>query len=109
MPQTGNRVRFLYRGSLLDGTVFDDGKDEPHEIILGRHQVMKPLEAALSSMEVGEERTVGIQAKDAYGLYDERALAAFPPTKCPTGRTFPSARRSDGPRRGTRSPSRRRS
>ena len=27
MPQTGNRVRFLYRGSLLDGTVFDAGKD----------------------------------------------------------------------------------
>ena len=70
MPQTGNRVRFLYRGSLLDGTVFDDGKDEPHEITRGRHQVMKPLEAALSSMEVGDERTVSIQAKDAYGLYD---------------------------------------
>ena len=89
MPQTGNRVRFLYRGSLLDGTVFDDGKDEPHEIILGRHQVMKPLEAALSSMEVGEERTVGIQAKDAYGLYDERALQSFPAYKVPHGEDLP--------------------
>ena len=89
MPQTGNRVRFLYRGSLLDGTVFDDGKDEPHEITLGRHQVMKPLEAALSSMEVGDERTVSIQAKDAYGLYDESALQSFPAYKVPHGEDLP--------------------
>ena len=94
MPQTGNRVRFLYRGSLLDGTVFDDGKDEPHEIILGRHQVMKPLEAALSSMEVGEERTVGIQAKDAYGLYDERALQKLSRLQS-APRGGPSRRRDD--------------
>ena len=86
---TGTRVRFLYRGRLSDGTVFDDGKDQPHEIILGRHQVMKPLEDALATMQPGEERTVAIAAADAYGPYRQDALQSFPTYAVPHGADLP--------------------
>ncbi len=50
---------------------------------------MKPLETALQSMEIDEERTVEIEAKDAYGLYDDEALQSFPAYKVPNGDKIP--------------------
>lgn len=78
MAQKGQTARFLYRGSFPDGEVFDDCEGTPHEIILGRRQVMKALEDVLLEMEPGEERTVELAAADAYGEYDERRRAALP-------------------------------
>lgn len=89
MAETKRRVRFLYRGSLPDGQVFDDCEGTPHDIVLGRGQVMKSLEEALSSMEVGDERTLSIAAEDAYGSYDEKALQSFPISSIPNGKDLP--------------------
>jgi peptidylprolyl isomerase len=82
-------ITFLYRGSLADGTVFDDGGDEPHEIAVGRSQVMPALEQALLAMEVGEERSVEIPAVDAYGNYDEGAVQMVPQISIPNGENLP--------------------
>jgi FKBP-type peptidyl-prolyl cis-trans isomerase 2 len=82
-------ISFLYKGSLSDGTVFDDSGDEPHEIITGRAHVMPVLEKALLEMEVGEERTLGIAAKDAYGEYDEEGVQKVPLYKIPNGGNMP--------------------
>jgi FKBP-type peptidyl-prolyl cis-trans isomerase 2 len=82
-------IGFLYRGSLPDGTVFDDSDGEPHVITVGRAHVMPLLEKALLEMDVGEERTVDIAAKDAYGAYDEEGVQKVPTYKIPNGENMP--------------------
>jgi FKBP-type peptidyl-prolyl cis-trans isomerase 2 len=82
-------ISFLYRGRLPDGTVFDDSADEPHEIVTGRAHVMPVLEEALLEMEVGEERTLEIAAKDAYGEYDEEGVQKVPTYRIPNGENMP--------------------
>lgn len=82
-------VSFLYKGSLPDGTVFDDCNGEPHQIHIGRRQVMRKLEDALAEMAIGEERTLEIAAEDAYGAYDESAVQRVPTFKIPNGANMP--------------------
>lgn len=89
MPYEGQRVRFLYRGCLPDGEVFDDCGGEPHEIVLGRHLVMRALEDALMDMEPGEERTIALAPEEAYGPYDEKAVQRVPTYKIPNGENLP--------------------
>lgn len=90
MAQPGQIIRFLYKGSLAEnGEVFDDCNGIPHEIILGRRQVMKALEDVLATMEPGEERIVNLSAEDAYGEYDESAVQRFPSYKVPNGENIP--------------------
>ncbi|MSA62430.1 hypothetical protein GKE55_11520 [Gordonibacter pamelaeae] len=89
MPSKGQRVRFLYRGSFPDGRTFDDCKGVPHEIVLGRRQVMKALEETLSAMEPGEERILELSPAEAYGAYDESALQRVPTYRIPNGENLP--------------------
>lgn len=89
MNRAGRTVAFLYRGSLPDGTIFDEGKNVPHSIVLGRGSVMRALEEVLEDMSLGEERTVEIAAADAYGAYDENAIQHVPLYKIPRKSTMP--------------------
>jgi FKBP-type peptidyl-prolyl cis-trans isomerase 2 len=89
MATKGQKVTFAYRGSFPDGEVFDEHTDTPLQIILGRGQVMKALEDVLMEMEIGEERTVELAAKDAYGDYDEDAVQHVPTYKIPNGANMP--------------------
>jgi FKBP-type peptidyl-prolyl cis-trans isomerase 2 len=82
-------IGFLYRGSLSDGTVFDDSEDEPHVITTGRAQVMPALEQALLEMAVGEERMLRLAAEDAYGAYDEGAVQRVFTCQIPNGENIP--------------------
>jgi FKBP-type peptidyl-prolyl cis-trans isomerase 2 len=82
-------ISFLYKGSLQDGTVFDDSEGTPHEITTGRSQVMPALEKALIEMDVGEERVVPIAAVDAYGEYLEEAVQRVPTYRIPNGDNLP--------------------
>lgn len=89
MPSKGQRARFLYRGSFPDGKVFDDCEGTPHEVILGRHQVMRALEEALLDMEPGDERTIELAPAEAYGERDEAALQRVPTYRIPNGANLP--------------------
>ena len=81
---------FLYKGTLAEtGEVFDDCQGEPHAVRLGRHQVMRIMENALMEMEIGEERTLELPAKDAYGEYDDNAVQTVPTWKIPNGENIP--------------------
>ena len=92
MPSKGQRVRFLYRGSFPDGRTFDDCKGVPHEIVLGRRQVMKALEETLSAMEPGEERILELSPPRRTAPTTNRRCSACPPTVFRTGRTCPWGR-----------------
>lgn len=93
MAEAGQKIVFAYRGSLAEsGEVFEDRTDSPMQIIAGRGQVMRALENELMDMEIGEERTVELAAKDAYGEYNMDALQHVPTYKIPNGENMPVGR-----------------
>ena len=66
-PVMGAQVTVHYKGSLLDGTVFDSSYDrgQPTEFKIG--QVIPGWNEALVQMKKGEKRTLIIPPKLGYG------------------------------------------
>ncbi|MFA6048712.1 MAG: peptidylprolyl isomerase [Candidatus Micrarchaeia archaeon] len=79
--KNGDSISVDYVGTLEDGTVFDTSVKavaekaglplrpsyEPLSFAVGAGQMIKGFDAAVVGMKVGEEKTVKIPAKDAYG------------------------------------------
>jgi FKBP-type peptidyl-prolyl cis-trans isomerase len=68
-PVNGNEVSVLYKGMLLDGTVFDQSPDEksPLKIRLGRGNLIEGWEQALQKMHKGEKWILIVPPEMAYG------------------------------------------
>ena len=61
------------------GEIIDSNKGEaPLEFIEGQNQIIPALEREISKMQVGEEREIFVEAKDAYGLRDENLVETLP-------------------------------
>lgn len=69
MPEKGMEVSVLYKGMLLDGTVFDQspGADHPLKIRLGRGGLIEGWEQALQRMHKGEKWLLIVPPEMAYG------------------------------------------
>ena len=69
MPvKNGDTVRVHYRGTLADGTMFDESAErEPLAFTVGLGQVIPGFEAAVIGLEPGESVNVTIEPQDAYG------------------------------------------
>ena len=64
----GDKIKVEYTGTLDDGTVFDTSKEkEPLEFEVGSGQIIKGFDEAVVGMEKGEEKSIKIESKDAYG------------------------------------------
>ncbi len=77
----GDSVKVDYMGSLDDGSVFDTSIEEeakkaglplrpsyePLEFVVGAGQMIKGFDDAVIGMEEGDEKTVHLEPKDAYG------------------------------------------
>ena len=76
MSNKGKKVKVHYTGTLDDGTKFDSSRDrgEPIEFTCMAGQMIPGFDRAVDEMEVGEVRDVHIEAKDAYGEADPRAI-----------------------------------
>lgn len=80
----GDTMHFHYKGTLDDGTVFDSSEGrEPLSFELGAGQIIPGLEAGMADMEVGETRTVRVEAADAYGEHDPGQVQAMPLANVP--------------------------
>ena len=68
-PKSGDEVSVIYRGTLFDGTVFDQSKDAntPFTFRLDRQQVIPGWDEGLKLMRVGERRLFIVPAELAYG------------------------------------------
>jgi len=68
-PEKGMEVAVLYKGMLLDGTVFDQSPDEksPLRIRLGRGGLIEGWEEALQKMRKGEKWLLIVPPEMAYG------------------------------------------
>ncbi|WP_118132974.1 peptidylprolyl isomerase [Oceanicella sp. SM1341] len=80
----GDTLHLHYKGSLDDGSVFDssEGRD-PLSFELGSGQIIPGLEAGLTGMEVGEKRTVRVEAADAYGEHQPERMQAVERARLP--------------------------
>jgi len=79
----GDQVKVHYRGSLTDGSVFDESyaRGDPIDFELGSGQVIKGWDQGLLGMCVGEKRKLKIPSTLGYG-------AQGSPPKIPGGATL---------------------
>jgi len=68
-PQKGQRVSVHYRGTLKDGTSFDNSYDRgtPLQFMVGVGQVIAGFDEGLATMAVGGKRRLHIPAALGYG------------------------------------------
>ena len=68
-PTAGSMVKVLYKGMLLDGTVFDQGLDRAHALDtrVGRGELIEGWDEALQKMHKGEKWLLIVPPEMAYG------------------------------------------
>ncbi len=81
VAKAGDNVAVNYRGTLLNGEVFDQSKGAPFTFQLGTGGVIKGWDEGVAGMKVGGKRQLVIPADKAYG-------AAGSPPKIPGGATL---------------------
>jgi FKBP-type peptidyl-prolyl cis-trans isomerase 2 len=91
MVKSGQKVQTHYRGTLDDGTVFDDSykRGEPIEFVVGAGQMIPGFDAAVLEMEPGERKTVHIPAAEAYGERRDEAIQTIPTDFIPNAEQLP--------------------
>ena len=87
MPSSsGDRVLIHYTGRLDDGTVFDSSEGrEPLAFTLGAGEVVPGFDRAATGLEVGESRTVRMEADEAYGARRDDLVLSVPHAAFPEG------------------------
>ena len=62
------------------GEVVDSSEThgEPLEFIIGKNHIIIGLETRIMGMKKGDSKVVVVEAKDAYGEYNEEAIMAYP-------------------------------
>ena len=82
--KSGDNVKIHYTGTLDDGSQFDSsaGRD-PLEFTLGSGQVIPGFDQAVEGMAVGEQKTVRIEAEDAYGERSDQMIQEVPRSALP--------------------------
>ena len=70
-----------YKGEVFFNTAYD--RDEPYKITLGEGKMIPELEEALVGMKEGEEKTVVVPPKHAYGEYREDMVVVVDKSELP--------------------------
>ena len=80
----GDKVKVHYQGKLRSGETFDSSQGrEPLEFTVGSGQVIKGFDDGVKGMQVGDKKTLEINAEDAYGEKDQKNLIEFPRDQFP--------------------------
>ena len=85
----GHNVSVHYRGTLNDGTEFDNSRSrgQPINFTLGSGKMIPGFNDAVVGMTVGETKTFSISPESAYGLRNEEAIQTVP--RAAFGEDFP--------------------
>tara|TARA_R110000765_G_scaffold137053_1_gene236454 strand:- start:36 stop:503 length:468 start_codon:yes stop_codon:yes gene_type:complete len=83
--EKGNQVKVHYRGTLTDGTEFDNSHNHeaPLEFQVGANHMIKGFSDAVIGMAVGETKSVSILSTDAYGEFKPEANTELPRSAFP--------------------------
>ena len=79
----GKQVKMDYTLSVNNEEVETSVGKQPLEIIYGDHSIIPGLEKGIEGMKVGEEKVIAVEAKDAYGEVDPKAVKEFPKSSMP--------------------------
>ncbi len=80
----GDTVKVHYRGTLTDGTLFDDSQQrEPLAFTIGSSRLIAGFEEAVMGMQPGERKTVTIAAAQAYGPVRQEMVITIPRSQMP--------------------------
>ena len=80
----GDKVKVEYKGTLDDGTVFDNSEGrEPLEFEVGSGQIIKGFDDAVVGMDKDQEKDIHIKCEDAYGKPQPGLVQAIPRDKLP--------------------------
>jgi peptidylprolyl isomerase len=78
------QVEVEYTGTFDDGTVFDSSEGrEPLKFVIGFGQVIPGFETAVTGMKIGEEKSIRIEADDAYGKRNDKLIQKVPTSSVP--------------------------
>ena len=82
--QNGDTVKVHYHGRLRTGETFDssEGRD-PLKFTVGAGQMIKGFDEGVKGMQVGDKKTVEIEAAEAYGQREETNMIEFPKDQFP--------------------------
>ena len=84
----GDTVQVHYTGRLDNGDVFDSSRERaPLSFTMGAGNVIPGFESGVSGLNVGESRTVRVEAGDAYGDHREDLVVSVPRAQAPDGLT----------------------
>tara|TARA_S200002703_G_scaffold37233_3_gene32441 strand:+ start:5705 stop:6205 length:501 start_codon:yes stop_codon:yes gene_type:complete len=83
----GANATVHYRGTLEDGTEFDNShtREEPITFTVGSGQMIPGFNDAVDGMTVGETKTVTLTPDQAYGEVNPEAQTTFPKSGFPAG------------------------
>ena len=80
----GSVVSLQYTLTGEDGKVIDSNKGKDAlKYVQGQHRIVPGLEKEMAGMKVGQEKRVKVNAKDAYGPIDPKAIQEVPKDKIP--------------------------
>ena len=80
----GNTIKVHYTGKLEDGTVFDSSEGrEPLEFEVGAGRMIKGFDQGVEGMNLNEEKTITIEAAEAYGDIREDLIIDVPKAQLP--------------------------
>lgn len=80
---TGKKIKMDYTLTVNNEQVETSVGKQPLEFVYGDHSIIPGLEKGIEGMKVGEEKTLAIEPKDAYGEVDPKALREFPLSSMP--------------------------
>ncbi len=70
--KNGDQVKVHYRGTLSDGTEFDNSfEKDPLEFTIGEGQIIPGFENAVVGMGEGEKKEFTVTPEEGYGEYNE--------------------------------------
>jgi len=81
----GKKIKLDYTLTVNKEQVETSVGKEPLEFVFGDHSVIPGMEKGIAGMKVGEEKTLTIGPKDAYGEVDPKAYKEFPKSSMPAG------------------------
>ena len=88
--EVGNNITVHYRGTLSDGTEFDNSyvREKPISFQVGSGQMIAGFDKAVLGMQEGQTKTVTLAENDGYGPRHPDAVETVPRTAFPTDFEF---------------------
>jgi len=81
----GDKIKAHYRGTLDDGTEFDNSAGgDPIEFEVGSGALIPGFESAVVGMEAGEKKTLTVPVDEAYGPRRDELLLTVPRDEVPS-------------------------